>query len=505
MPKKQKLILIGLIILLASFFRFHQIQERAPFLGDQGRDLLEVRESLLAGKIPLTGTPTSQGINTGPAYYYLIIPALILTRFHPLGPILFFSSMGVFTTLLIFLLSRKLFGLIPALISALVYATSPLVIQRTLGIWSPIPVPLLSVLILFSLYQIQEKNQLSWFPILGFLVGIVIQFHPSAYFIFLLILGWWFYFVTQKSTKNNRWTVSKWSIIGSLSFFLALLPFLIFQVQNDLVDFKKITLVLFEKFLVGGHQYQYQAPLWEKFLNLFSAQFQALSLSKSIFFNTILGIILVISSLFLKKKSLRFWTILLLVWFIGGLLMLTFYPANIHAHYASFVWILPFFFLSSFLAKLEKLLPTKIIIFLGTCFIFLQVRSYFINFTAANDIQQTELTTSFIARKTKNQPFALLLDSPYSPSDAHLRYFLVLKQAPLKKIEDLKTKTLVFVCDHEGCFDAKTLRNKIFIDSQCLPECPPLEQQKKISLKNWRLIDSQQILRQKIYFFQKNN
>lgn len=139
MPKKQKLILIGLIILLASFFRFYQIQERAPFLGDQGRDLLEVKESLLAGKIPLTGTPTSQGINTGPAYYYLIIPALILTRFHPLGPILFFSSLGVFTTLLIFLLTHKLFGLLSALMSALVYATSPLVIQRTLGIWSPIP------------------------------------------------------------------------------------------------------------------------------------------------------------------------------------------------------------------------------------------------------------------------------------------------------------------------------------------------------------------------------
>jgi len=505
MEQKTKIILISLVLLLAFWLRFYRLNETVLFLGDQGRDLLLIRESLLAGKIPLVSQPTSQGINAGPAYFYLIIPSLILSKFQPIGPIWFFTALGVVTTFLLFKLGEKLFGLIPAFLTALIYTSSPLEIQRTRGFWNPILLPFFSLFILLALYQVQEKKKLYWFPLLGFLVGVAVQPHPSAFFLLLPILGWWLFFFFKKNNQKTRLTVIKWSVIGSLCFLLPLLPYCLFQFQNDFIDFKKTVLIFFEIFLVKGQSALNWSLLPHKFLQLFADQFQVLTFSNSILINSLLGLSLITSACLFSKKDQVFWPIFLTGWFIGGLIFLTLYPWGAFAHYASFLWLLPFFFLGFFLKKLTPFFSTKILVFLTVGFVLLAVSHHLLNLNPTWDLIQTEKTAQVINQKTQGQSFSLLLDSPRSPSDAHFRYFLTLEKASLKKLDDPEVKLLVFICDHQACVNPENIKEKTFVDTECLPECTTLDQQKKISLKEWHLIESETVFRQKLYFFQKNH
>jgi 4-amino-4-deoxy-L-arabinose transferase-like glycosyltransferase len=505
MEQKRKIIFLSLILLLAFGLRFYQLNETAVFLGDQGRDLLLIRESLLAGKIPLVSQPTSQGINAGPVYFYLIIPSLLLSRFQPFGPIWFFTFLGVITTFFLFKLGEKLWGLMPAFLTTLIYATSPLEIQRTRGFWNPVLLPFFSLGLLLALFQVQEKKKLSWFCLLGFLLGLAVQPHPTAFFLFLLIVVWWFFFFFKKTPAKARLNVFKWSLLGGLSFLLPLFPYVLYQLQHDLVDFKKIILIFFELFLVRGQSAFNLASFIQKGLQLLADQFSVLTSTHIFSINLLLGLFLFSFTLFASKKSSFFWPIFLSGWFFGGLILVTLYPWGTFAHYASFFWIVPFLFLGFTFKKLTSFLSTQKLTCLVILLVFFNFYHYFLFLKPTNDLAQTEKTTQVITQKTQGQAVALLLDSPRSPSDAHFRYFLTLTKVPLKETDDSEAKVLVFICDQPSCLVWENIQEKTFVDTQCLPECPTLDQQKKISLKEWRLIETETVLRQKLYFLQKNH
>ena len=62
--------LIG-ILLLAAFFRLYKIADYMTFLGDEGRDVLIVRNLLTKADPILIGPGTSVGnMYLGPLYYY---------------------------------------------------------------------------------------------------------------------------------------------------------------------------------------------------------------------------------------------------------------------------------------------------------------------------------------------------------------------------------------------------------------------------------------------------
>jgi hypothetical protein len=502
MRPKTKIILLSLILLLAFGLRFYRLNETAPFLGDQGRDLLLIRESLLAGKIPLVSQPTSQGINAGPAYFYLIIPSLLLSRFHPLGPIWFFTFLGVVTTFLLFKLGEKLWGLMPTFLTTLIYATSPLEIQRTRGFWNPVLLPLLSLSLLWALFQVQEKKKLSWLCLLGFLLGLAVQPHPTAFFLFLLVMGWWIFFFLKKTSPQARLTVFKWSLLGGLFFLLPLLPYGLYQLQHDWVDFKKIILIFFELFLVKGQTAFNLASLGQKGLQLLADQFSVLTSSHIFLLNFFLGLSLIRLTFLADKKRISFWPVFLSGWFLGGLGLVTFYPWGTFAHYASFLWIVPFLFLGFTLKKLASFFPTKVLIFLTFVLVLFNISHYLLNLNPTYDLAQAEKTAQVISQKNQGQAVALLLDSPRSPSDAHFRYFLTLDKVPLKETTD--SEVLVFICDQPACLVWENIHEKTFVDTECLPECPTLDQQKEVSLKEWRLIETETVIGQKLYFLQKN-
>lgn len=501
MNKRQKLFFLSLILLLSFFLRFYRNEERVTFLGDQGRDLLEIREALLAGKIPLAGPLSNEGIRSGPTYYYLIIPSLIITHFDPIGPILFTTFLGVMTTFLLYYWLKKIYGFWPAFFSAALYATSPLVIKRTLGIWNPIPIPFFTILILVILAKIQEEKKFIWLPLLGFLTAFSVQLYLPAYFLLLPILGWWLSFFIKKSGSDKK-RFLKWSLFCTALFFLCFLPFLIFQFQNNFADLTNLLLNFLEKFLTKGGQIAVEEKnLLSQFFSLFGQQFRALlPLGPDYFW---LGLGLVVLILPWLTNKLNFWQLFLSLWFLTGIIFLTFYPFGAaHQHYASFLWVLPFLLLASFLQIMVKFLSKKLLMVMGIMFVFINLVLYRQNFSVTNDLARTELITDLIIEEVEKKPFSLLLLSQETPSDAHLRYFLSLKGASLIDIEE--SDSLFFVCDQENCLKKERLKNLKVVDSFCLPVCPRLDEQREIDFSEWQLIAQKTFWQtRKIYLFTK--
>lgn len=497
MTRKNKFLLISLILFIASSLRFWRLPQRVTFLGDQGRDLLLIRESFNSGKLLLTGQPSSQGINTGPAFYYLTLPFLLLTKFNPLGPIYFFTFIGVLTTLLIFQFCSELTGLIPALIAALFYATSPVIIQNTLGFWNPVSVPFFVLLILFSLYQIQEKKRFGWFPVLGFFLGIIIQLHISSYFIFLPVLGWWFYLIFKIILGNKRKILLIWTAIACFSFLIALSPYLIFQLNNDFIDIKKVILIYLQTFFPTGTLNEPRSSFIKNFVDFFAQQIKLLAFSSTLSFNLIFGLLIIALPFLIKPKTTAFWFYFIVYWFLGGVAVISLYTGVVYLHYSSFIWPFPFLIIAFFIKTLDNYLPKKTILILVFLILIIQIKKSINSFTYTFDLENTQATTQEIIKEADNKPFSLVLLSARTPSDAHFRYFLTLRDAAVKSIDDPTTDYLFLVCD-KNCPNSEVLSNLKIVDS----EYPPYIQQKTVNLAKWSFVKRSNFSWGSLYIFQ---
>ena len=94
----------------------------------------------------------------------------------------------------------------------------------------------------------------------------------------------------------------------------------------------------------------------------------------------------------------------------------------------------------------------------------------------------TKKISQEIINQTGENPFSLLLDSNRSPSDAHFRYFLALENKSPISIDE--SQVLFLICDQHSC---PSLKDKVFIDSYCLPRCPDLQDEKQIILNDWQI------------------
>lgn len=468
--------------------------ETAPFSGDQGRDLLEIRTALIANQIPLAGPLSNSSIHAGPVYYYLAIPALLVTKYQPLGPILLFTCFGVITSLLFWYLGQQLWGPLPALIISLTYAISSYTIQQTLGFWNPIPIPMFILLIIYSLWQIQEEKKYPWFILLGFFLGCVTQFYPPANFLLIVVFFWWFLAV--------RRIPKKWLIFGLLAFVFSLLPFLIFQIQNNWSDVKNTLLFVLENvFIANNHSFDLisRAGL---FLNFLAYQIRPLTAIPNLVLNMIFGVILLAASFLNHDKP--FWSRFFTIWLLAGLIVLSFYPGPVHPHHTSFIWLIAFFLFGLFIKKLERILPKNIILFIAVIFILYHIKFYFQNLTVRNNLNRSRQIAELISSQAQKQPFSLVLRSSESESDAHLRYLLNLTGAKVTDEINLEKNKFLFLVCEPVCGEPKLLTNLVIKESICLPNCPPPGQEKYLDLKQWLFLRRILLPEASIDIFQKH-
>lgn len=224
--------MIALTLLLALFLRLYRLEETMPFIPDQGWFYLSARDMILTSEIPLVGPPTSHPwIHHGPLWTYVLAIILWIFNFNPIPPAYFIAILGALTVGLLYKVLSELFTKRVGLITAFLFATSPLIILNARMPYHTSPVPFFTILLFYAVYKWINGNAF-FFPLITFLIGVLYNHELTTFVfsipIFLLVLyGFW---------KKKKWTMGLLNkkLIGfsMFLFLIPMVPFILYDIGN---------------------------------------------------------------------------------------------------------------------------------------------------------------------------------------------------------------------------------------------------------------------------------
>lgn len=227
---KKYYLLLGLILLLAFFLRgLEVITGNYLFLFDHGQYFIEVRDRILARKIPLIGTKTPvQGIFQGPGWYWLLTAVSLIGKGDPYYGMVLILILSLATIVVAFLVAKYFWGEKAGLMTAFLFAVAPISIKTTRHMWPPYPLLLVMVFYIFFLWQVLKKKK-SYSFWLGVLTGLTFHFEfafgvsllPATVLLFLLY------------RSRLSWSAVVLAFTGLLISFL---PQIIFDLRHDFIQ-----------------------------------------------------------------------------------------------------------------------------------------------------------------------------------------------------------------------------------------------------------------------------
>lgn len=217
-------LLLIFILGLSGFLNLYKINSLMMFIGDFGRDYLAARDMLLTGNIPIVGIPSSVvWLHQGPLSIYFIALALLIGEFHPVAPAVFYGVVGAASMYLVYRVGAEYFNTKVGLLSALFYATSPLIVVSARMPYHTSSIPFFACLFFLLLYKtLQGKRQL--LLITFFFLGLLFQLELSnSVLFFLLAILAIIYKLRIKRSEIIR---------GIFGFSLGILPFILYDLTN---------------------------------------------------------------------------------------------------------------------------------------------------------------------------------------------------------------------------------------------------------------------------------
>lgn len=435
--------LVGIII-AAFFLRVFRIESLTEFLGDQGRTMLVMRDFLVDGIIPLAGPSTLSGHNLGPLFYYLLIPGYIG---GPVGMSVWMAILGVAAVLLLYETSRLMFGLWPARLSSLLWATSPLIVTSDRVIWEPNLVPLFAVLFIYLLYRAHVSSSRRIWAAIGAVVSILVQLHyPNILFAGLTgvyLLG---SVGIRRRSFSDAVQAGIWWIAGCLVFSL---PFIVYEYTTGFADITGIGSIMLGggseipgKRVMLGHVVDYAFRVFGKSLPFMKLTFAPWLISAWIIFVL----------LYPSKKNIFF-----SLWFFGGLVAMAGYTGVVYDHYLYFLTPVPFFIIGSVLGSVKKLPWSAIISVVVVLLSVIQLMKSDVLSFGSNDISRTRAAVIEMKAIAGGRPFSFTLTSSRSYSDLHYRYFMKVMGLNTVPVTDTGYPVFMLVCDTNDCPDVSDI------------------------------------------------
>jgi len=200
-----------IIVLAAAVFRVTNL-ELVEFKADEAINLFLASRPLFGHPLPPGGTVSSVGVLNPPFFNYLLFPFTLIS----LDPKIISFFIGLLNSLAIgffFLLIKRYYDFLTALIASLLFAFSPWAILFSRKIWTQNLVLPFLVMLFFSLHQIiLDKKPKYWILYVAASL-FLLQLHQSSFFFLLLLNG----FLLVKRVKFHLPNIA-------LGFFLGLLP-----------------------------------------------------------------------------------------------------------------------------------------------------------------------------------------------------------------------------------------------------------------------------------------
>ena len=413
------------------------------FLGDQGRDVVIIKDFLKNGNLFFIGPQTSIGnMYLGPYFYYLITPSLFLSNYSPVGPAVFIALLNIATTGLIFFVSKKWFNQKTAYIAAFLFSISPVVIKYSNFIWNPNIMPFFRLLIIYFFLASFRSKKYKYliFASLSFVMVINSHYLGLALLPFLGIF--WFFklykFIKLKSNQLKPFLIN--TGLAILVFLISLTPQVLFDIKHNGQNIKSlITFFTYRETTVNIKPYKAIPELPNLFNQVNTRLLAGKNETVGVIITVIFTLALLITVLKTKDKKTSLW--IPLFWYLSGLVCLALYKQHIYDHYFAFLFPVVFI-LAGFLISKFKYLGT-IVLILITIFSILENP---LRWQPNHQLKTNTQIADLIINNSNNNDFnfCLLAKQNYDPP---YKYLLGNKNAKLVDLKDKITDQLFVVCE----------------------------------------------------------
>lgn len=234
------IILISILIIGLSF-RLYKLEVLYAWGHDQDLFAWIAKDIVVDHHFRLIGQETSiTGVFIGPIFYYLVAISMALFNMNPIAAYIPVTIISVLTIFSIYWVFNKFFGQRVALIGAFLYAISPEIVlidrwivpTQTTNIWS--------IWFMYALLSILEGKT----PILIISILIGLIWHVHIALIPLIVLFIIALLVSRKKQKNK---IKPLNIIVSLILlFILLIPLLGFEIRHNFQQTKALIQASYE-------------------------------------------------------------------------------------------------------------------------------------------------------------------------------------------------------------------------------------------------------------------
>ena len=452
-------IILGIILLVASFLRLYRISEYMTFLGDEGRDVIIVRRLLVNADPILIGPGTSIGdMYLGPLYYYMMAPALLLARFSPVGPAVQIALLGVATIFFVWYTARTWFGKRGAAVAALLYAIAPTVIIYSRSSWNPNIMPFFALLTIWGMWKVWQERKWKWLLVVGVSMAFVLQSHYLGLLLFPTIgLFWILTFLKVRKTEEAKKFLLN-SVFSGIIFLILMSPLVIFDARHGWRNFEAMRKFFSER------QTTVSARPWNaipKIPNLSEKIVTRLIAGRNetagkISFSVIIILSLIVfarRNSFNNKTKLAF--TLLSIWLASALIGLGLYKQEIYDHYYGFFFTAPFLLLAGLIESVRKIDNNKFfaspLVFGLLLLLVANIADNPLKYPPNRQLERGQIVTDKIIEESAGDRFNLAVLAERNYDDGY-QYFLELKGVPVIDIDpqiadETITKQLFVVCE----------------------------------------------------------
>lgn len=392
-------LILGVILLIAIFFRTYQAAERFEFGHDGDLYSWIVKDILINHHFRLIGQLTSApGIFIGGLFYYTLIPFFLLTYMDPIGVAGLGVVIGFLTIISYYIVITKLFNRTAGLVAAFLHAVLIQNIGFDRWIVPTLPTKLWAIWYLYTLIMISRGN-FSVLPILGILMGLIWHIHIALVPALLAVPVSLFIFRKIPSKKILLFSIA--------TFFMTSLPLILFEFRHNFSQ----TISIIQNLIIPQNG-ENGFPKLIRVLEMIAKNNSVLFFSpQSIPENLQLPLlILLFTSTFLlvKKKLLKLKEILIIfTWIITIVLFFSvsrtpiseYYFANLEIVFILFVSLLITIFIRYSKSAMYLTLFIMVIILVRNTTFFINTKPYQVGYTYRKNV------ADYIAQDAKSRGF----------------------------------------------------------------------------------------------------
>jgi 4-amino-4-deoxy-L-arabinose transferase-like glycosyltransferase len=237
-----------ILVAVAAFLRLYQLDTHGIFFFDTAHDLLAAQQSLQEGRLPLVGITSSRPwLHQGPLAIWIEMLIMLFFGTATLAQHIVFALIGVAAVIGLYELVTVFFSRRAAYVAVALLAVFPLAVANSRMPYHTTPIPLATVLYLWSLCLLWNKFSLKYL-IFALLSGVVLfQFELCNAPLLLLIP----YVFWRKKYQLSKKVIA----FATLAGFVGLLPQLLFHVfggSNQVFEFSKWLVTQILERLQGG-------------------------------------------------------------------------------------------------------------------------------------------------------------------------------------------------------------------------------------------------------------